>query len=588
MKDFLKYTFATVVGLVLTGIIFSVIGIVALAGLFASASSTTPVSLNDNSVAVIRLNGTLTEQPQEDPLSLFMQEEFPNLSLQQVLDGIAYAKTSPRVKGIHLDAGTLAAPPAVLQEIRDALADFKTSGKFVTAYANGYTQGTYYVCSLADRVMLNPQGSMTWDGLSAETMYYKELLEKLGIEMQIFKVGTYKSAVEPFTSTRMSDANREQTLTYLQSVWDNMVQAVAASRSLPVDTLQAYADQMQSFRPAEELVARKLIDTLIYRNDVKEYMNKTYGGASKQELEETGIGGLAQLRATELAASTHPTIAVYYAEGGIDDASSNLEEGIHAPLMCDDLRELADDPDVKAVVLRVNSPGGSAFGSEQIWHEVERLKAKKPIIVSMGGYAASGGYYISCAADSIVAEPNTLTGSIGIFGMIPNLQGAGDKLGLHFDHVSTNRHPAASLFRPLDPETRTAVQTNIERGYALFVKRCADGRGLSTDSIRSIAEGRVWTGEMAKERGLVDELGGLDTALRIAAEKAGLTDYTIARYPEPEDWLTKLLGGSWTGVMEAGCRNFLGSDYESLRFVKQLKDQAPVQARLPYVVRFSL
>ena len=317
-------------------------------------------------------------------------------------------------------------------------------------------------------------------------------------------------------------------------------------------------------------------------------MNKTYGGAPKQTLEETSIGELAQLRANEPASQTHPTIAVYYAEGGIDDASSNLEEGIHAPLMCDDLRALADDPDVKAVVLRVNSPGGSAFGSEQIWHEVEHLKAQKPVIVSMGGYAASGGYYIACAADSIVAEPGTLTGSIGIFGMIPNLQGTADKLGLHFDHVSTNRHPAASLFRPLDPETQTAIQTNIERGYALFVKRCADGRGLSTDSIRRIAEGRVWTGEMAKERGLVDELGGLDTALRLAAERAGLTDYTIARYPEPEDWLTNLLNGSWTSMTDAGIRDFLGSDYESLRFVKQLKEQAPVQARLPYVLRFSL
>lgn len=588
MKDFLKYTFATVVGLVLTGIIFAAIGIVALAGLIASASSTAPVTVKDNSVAVIRLNGTLTEQSQEDPLSLFMQEEFPNLSLQQVLDGIAYAKTSPKIKGIHLDAGTLAAPPAALQEIRDALADFKTSGKFVTAYADGYTLGTYYVCSLADRVMLNPQGSMTWDGLSAETMYYKELLEKLGVEMQIFKVGTYKSAVEPFTSTRMSDADREQNLAYLQSVWNNMVQAVSASRSLPADTLQAYADRRLSFRSAEELVARKMIDTLIYRNDVKEYMDQTYGGAPKQELEEASVGELARLRADELASRPHPTIAVYYAEGGIDDASSNLEEGIHAPLMCDDLRSLADDPDVKAVVLRVNSPGGSAFGSEQIWHEVERLKAKKPVIVSMGGYAASGGYYISCAADSIVAEPTTLTGSIGIFGMIPNLQGTADKLGLRFDHVSTNRHPAASLFRPRDPEAQTAIQANIERGYALFVKRCADGRGLSTDSVRSIAEGRVWTGEMAKARGLVDELGGLDTALRIAAEKAGLTDYAVARHPEPEDWLTKVLGGSWTGMMETGCRNLLGSDYESLRFVKQLKGQAPVQARLPYALRISL
>ena len=586
MKDFLKYTFATVVGLLVAGFLLLFLGIAALVG-FSLSLSTTPI-VGDNAVAVLRLDGSVTERGTDDALQMLLGEEYANIGLQQLLDGIAYAKTSSQVKGIHIEAGPLAATPAALQELRDALVDFKASGKFVTAYSDGYTQGTYYVCSVADCMMLNPQGSMAWEGMSAETAFYKELLEKLGIQMQIFKVGTYKSAVEPFVSTQMSEANREQTTAYLQSIWGSIVQEVSHSRDIPVDTLDAYARRGLSFRPAEELLACKMVDTLIYQNDVSAYINKVYGVVS-EELQTVSVEDLAQLKAEEdIPGSPRSSIAVYYAEGGIDDVPlSRGETAIHAPLVCDDLRALADDPDVKAVVLRVNSPGGSAFGSEQIWHEVMNLKARKPVIVSMGGYAASGGYYISCAADSIVAEPTTLTGSIGIFGMLPNMQGLADKVGLQFESVYTH-HAPPSVFRPLDAATASSVQANIERGYALFVRRCADGRGLPEDSIRSMAEGRVWTGAMAHELGLVDELGGLDTALRLAAEKAGLDDYTVVRYPEPEDLWQKLLSGQWNGVVESGVREVLGTDYESLRFVKQIREQAPVQTRLPYVLRLNL
>lgn len=584
MKDFLKYTLATVVGLLLGGFILAVLGMFTLLGVSLSLSSSPSVS--DNSVLRISLAGSMTDRP-VDKLQALLGSGYTNIGLQQVLDAVSYAKTSPRVKGIHIEAGMLSATPAALQELRDALADFKTSGKFVTAYSDGYTQGTYYVCSVADRVMLNPQGSMAWDGMSAETMFYKDLLEKLGVRMQIFKVGTYKSAVEPFMSTRMSEANREQTETYLHSLWDVMAQGVSASRGIAVDTLDAYARRGLSFRPAEELLTCRMVDTLIYQNDVDAYINKVYNTA-KEDFRTVETEALAQLKADELQGAVRPVIAVYYAEGGIDDDSSSRDEdAIHAPLVCDDLRALAEDSEVKAVVLRVNSPGGSAFGSEQIWHEVMNLKAKKPVIVSMGGYAASGGYYISCAADSIVAEPTTLTGSIGIFGMVPDAEKLAGKLGLQVDEVHTHR-ASASIFRPLTDETASGIQANIERGYALFVKRCADGRGLTEDSIRRVAEGRVWTGSMAKQLGLVDELGGLDTAIRLAAGKAGLEEYTLKCGPEPEDLWMKLLSGQWSGWVHAELRELLGTDYESLRFVKQIREQAPVQARLPYVLRLNM
>ena len=341
MKDFLKYTLATVVGLLVGGFILTILGLVTLAGL--SMSMTTVPSVNDNAVLRISLNGEMTDRATDNTLQSLLGSEYSNIGLQQVLDAVAYAKASSRVKGIHLEAGALSATPAALQELRDALSDFKTSGKFITAYADGYTQGAYYVCSVADRVMLNPQGTMAWDGMSSETMFYKELLEKLGVRMQIFKVGTYKSAVEPYMSTRMSEANREQTEAYLHSLWSVFAQGVSASRGIAVDTLDAYASRGLSFRPAEELLACKMVDTLIYQNDVDAYINKMYNTGDKDfQTVETEV--LAQLEAEDLLASTKPVIAVYYAEGGIDDASSSQDENaIHAPLVCDDLRALAED-----------------------------------------------------------------------------------------------------------------------------------------------------------------------------------------------------------------------------------------------------
>lgn len=587
MKDFLKYTLATVTGLIIAGVIFTIISISAIVGMIASLSPSTPTALQDNSILHIKLKGEMTELLQEDPLSMFLEEEFPNISLQQITSAIETAKNSPEIKGIYIEAGALAASPAALQEIRNALTDFKESGKFIAAYADNYTQGTYYLCSVADHVMLNPQGNIAWTGMNAETMFYKDLLDKLGIEMQIFKVGTYKSAVEPFTTTQMSEANREQTKAYLQSIWTQIVNGISESRNIPADSLNAYADNLLAYASPETFTDNNMVDTLIYRNDAILYVNNLYN--SKQQIfKPVTPSEIAAINSLEIPKSL-PTIAVYYAEGGIDDSESDLEFGIHAPLVCKDLRSLAEDDNVKAVVLRVNSPGGSAYGSEQIWHEIMNLKAHKPVIVSMGGYAASGGYYISCAADSIIAEPTTITGSIGIFGMIPNIQGLTNKIGIHVDGVSTNQHAGGvSLFRPLDAPNKAAMQQMIERGYALFVKRCAEGRQMSEQDIRNIAEGRVWTGEMAVKNGLVDSLGDLNTAIDIAAQKAGLDNYDISNYPIPEDLFTKILNGKFSSFAESHIRSFLGQDYESLRFFKHIQQQAPVQARVPYDIQFNL
>lgn len=587
MKDFLKYTLATVTGLIIAGIIFTIISISAIVGMIASLSTSTPSALQDNSILHIKLKGEMTELLQEDPLSMFLEEEFPNISLQQITSAIETAKNSPEIKGIYIEAGALAASPAALQEIRNALTDFKESGKFIAAYADNYTQGTYYLCSVADHVMLNPQGNIAWTGMNAETMFYKDLLDKLGIEMQIFKVGTYKSAVEPFTTTQMSEANRKQTKAYLQSIWTQIVNGISESRNIAADSLNAYADNLLAYASPETFTANNMVDTLIYRNDAILYVNNLYN--SKQQIfKPVTPSEIAAINSLEIPKSL-PTIAVYYAEGGIDDSESDLEFGIHAPLVCKDLRSLAEDDNVKAVVLRVNSPGGSAYGSEQIWHEIMNLKAHKPVIVSMGGYAASGGYYISCAADSIIAEPTTITGSIGIFGMIPNIQGLTNKIGIHVDGVSTNQHAGGvSLFRPLDAPNKAAMQQMIERGYALFVKRCAEGRQMSEQDIRNIAEGRVWTGEMAVKNGLVDSLGDLNTAIDIAAQKAGLDNYDISNYPIPEDLFTKILNGKFSSFAESHIRSFLGQDYESLRFFKRIQQQTPVQARVPYDIQFNL
>lgn len=587
MKDFLKFTLATVTGIVLSGIVLFIISMVTLFGIMSASDTETVVK--KNSVMVLDLNGVLVERTQENPMDLLSQmfgDNTPTYGLDDILSSIKKAKENENIKGIYLQATSLATSYASLQEIRDALLDFKESGKFVIAYGDSYTQGLYYLASVADKVMLNPMGMIEWKGIASAPLFYKDLLKKVGIEMQVFKVGTYKSAVEPFISTEMSAANREQVNAFISSIWGQVTEGVSASRYLPVDTLNAYADRMLMFYPAEESVKCGLADTLIYKNNVRAYLKEMVGIDEDDKLPLLGLSEMMNVKKNVPKDKSGNTVAVYYASGEITDyaGSAASDEGIVGTKVIRDLRKLKDNDDVKAVVLRVNSPGGSAFASEQIWHAVKELKEKKPVVVSMGDYAASGGYYISCIADTIVAEPTTLTGSIGIFGMVPNVKELSDKVGLTFDVVKTNKYSDfGNIMRPFNEGEKTLMQMMIAKGYDTFVTRCADGRGMTKEAIEKIAEGRVWTGEEAKKLGLVDELGGIDKALEIAVAKAGIENYTVVSYPEKQDFLSVLFETGPTNYVESQLlKSNLGEYYQQFGLLKNLKEKSMIQARIPF------
>ena len=583
MKDFLKFTLATVTGIILSSIVLFIISMVTLFGIMSASDTETIVK--KNSVMMLDLNGTLVERTQEDPLGILSQllgDGSNTYGLDDILSSIQKAKENENIKGIYLQANSLGTSYASLQEIRNALLDFKESGKFIIAYGDSYTQGLYYLSSAADKVLLNPKGMIEWRGIASAPLFYKDLLQKIGVEMQVFKVGTYKSAVEPFIATEMSPANREQVTTFITSIWGQVTEGVSTSRNISVDSLNVYADRMLMFYPAEESVKCGLADTLIYRNDVRNYLKKLVEINEDDNLPILGLGDMMNVRKNVPKDKSGNIVAVYYASGEITDypSSATSEDGI----VIRDLRKLKDNDDVKAVVLRVNSPGGSAFASEQIWHAVKELKTKKPVIVSMGDYAASGGYYISCVADTIVAEPTTLTGSIGIFGMIPNVKGLTDKIGLSYDVVKTNKYADfGNIMRPFNEDEKSLLQMMITEGYDTFVTRCAEGRHMTKEAIEKIAEGRVWTGETAKELGLVDELGGIDKALDIAVAKVGIEGYTVVSYPEKQDFLSSLLDTKPTNYVESQLlKSKLGEYYQQFGLLKNLQEQSMIQARIPF------
>ena len=587
MKDFLKFTLATVTGIILSSIVLFIISMVTLFGIMSASDTETIVK--KNSVMMLDLNGTLVERTQEDPLGILSQwfgDESNTYGLDDILSSIQKAKENENIKGIYLQASSLGASYASLQEIRNALLDFKESGKFIIAYADSYTQGLYYLSSVADKVLLNPKGMIEWRGIASTPLFYKDLLQKIGIEMQVFKVGTYKSAVEPFIATEMSPANREQVTAFITSIWGQVTEGVSASRNIPIDSLNVYADRMLMFYPSEESIQCGLADTLIYRNDVRNYLKKLVEIDEDDNLPLVGLSDMMNVKKNVPKDKSGNVVAIYYASGEITDypGSATSEDGIVGSKVIRDLRKLKDDNDVKAVVLRVNSPGGSAFASEQIWHAVKELKAKKPVIVSMGDYAASGGYYISCVADTIVAEPTTVTGSIGIFGIIPNAKGLTDKIGLSYDVVKTNKYADfGNIMRPFNEDERSLLQMMITEGYDTFVSRCAEGRQMPKEAIEKIAEGRVWTGETAKKLGLVDELGGIDKALDIAVAKAGIEGYTVVSYPAKQDFFSSLLDTKPTNYVESQLlKSKLGEFYQQFGLLKNLQEQSMIQARIPF------
>ena len=528
----------TLVGI---GIYFLLCGI--LGWMMGDAFSTPATVIEENTIYRIDMSGIVVEQAsEEDPWSGVMaevagKEVETEIGLDDLLNNIALAKNNNKILGIYLKGGSLSISPASAKALRDALVDFKQSGKFLIAYADSYSQLNYYIVSVADKVYLNTVGSLAWDGLSAQKMYFTRVLEKVGVEMQILKVGTFKSAVEPYFLTSMSPEDRKQTEQYLNGIWEELKASVSASRNISVTNLHTYADECMSLQAQHKYVEYGLVDSLVYIQDMDSILRMYTGTKDYKMLSHSRMNNVERVK---LNASDK--VAVLYADGQIYDSGSN---GIVDTEVIKTIKKIVKDDAVKALVLRVNSPGGSADASEQIWHAIKTVQVKGlPVVVSMGDYAASGGYYISCCADYIYAEPTTLTGSIGIFGTVPNISKLRENIGLDVDGVTTNKHSALTsniLQKGMNPEERALMQAMVERGYDLFTQRCADGRGVSQDSIKAIGEGRVWLGKDAVKIGLVDELGNINSAINKAVELAQLGEYELVYYPEKKDPLQEIL-----------------------------------------------
>ncbi len=596
MKEFLKYTLATIVGILLLALIVGIFSLLTLTGLASMSSVSEPIL--SNSVMVIDLDGTLDERTVDNPFAEFMGSGSESLGLNDLLTSIKSAKENDDIKGIYLKVGGFAGgTPAMLQELRDALVDFKKDGKFIVSYADNYGQGAYYLCSTADSLLINPEGMVELAGMSLSTMYYKNLMDKIGVKAQVFKVGTYKSAVEPYILDDMSEPNREQLTVLSDEIWDEMLDDISKSRKISKENLDALVDSGLIFKDANYFVKNKIVDKLVFSDEISAVITNMMKGDKNEDgnYNETKFANVANVANNTPKSMSGDVVAVYYATGEIvqDESPTSFgsEEMIVGTEVVKDLKKLADDDDVKAVVLRVNSPGGSAFASEQIWHQVMNIKAKKPIVVSMGGYAASGGYYISCAADWIVAEPTTLTGSIGIFGMFPDASELmNDKLGLKVATVKTNEFADMGGYdRPFNEKESALLQGYINRGYDLFTKRCADGRGMSQDSIKVIGEGRVWTGVHAKKLGLVDQLGSLDDAIAVAKKKAKIEECTVMNYPAQKSFFEQLMDkSSESSIAEAQMKQNLGEFYDIYRAARDLQSKDRIQAALPYKLKFNL
>lgn len=587
MKNFIQYTMATVVGIFLTMMLFSIIGIVSIAGMIATEGMSSPIK--EKSIMRMNLIGQLMERSEDNPFAAFMGNGDESLSLEDALIALRKAADNKKIEGIYMEVDGFGATPAMVQELRQALVEFKKSGKWIVAYGDGYDKMSYYLASVADSVLLNPEGAVNFNGLSSQIMFFKGMMDKLGVKMQVYKVGTYKSAVEPYIATEMSPANREQVTSFLSSIWNNVLTDVAKSRGLNADSLNALADTLTMVSEAEVSLNAGLVDKLCYMDEVKSILREKCNlDDDDDELVFASVSDVA--KSEGLDEKVDEKVAVYYAYGEIVQSSTGGAMGMNQSTqivgeeMIKDLQDLREDDDVKAVVIRVNSPGGSAYASEQIWREVCLLKEKKPVVISMGGMAASGGYYISCAADRIFAEPTTLTGSIGIFGMIPDYSELMcDKIGLKVDVVKTNEMADfGAMGRPFNEAEGAQLQKMVNKGYDTFTKRVADGRGISQDSVKVIGEGRVWTGEQGLKIGLVDELGNLDAAVAYAAKKADMKKYRAVAYPEPASPFAAFFDQQKSDYLESEIRGMLGDHYEAVSFIRNIKDMDRLQARMPF------
>lgn len=589
MKDFIKNVLATMVGMFGFFIVMGVIGMMSIIGMIASGNAAQNVE--KNSVFVLNLSGTISEQGSENPLSMFTGDNSLNSGLNDILSSIKKAKANDDIKGIYIEAGALAANYATLQEIRNALDDFRKSGKWIVAYGDFYTQGAYYVASVADKVYINPKGIVDWHGIGAQTMFYKDFMAKFGVKWEVVKVGTFKSATETFTEEKMSDANRLQTKTFIDGTWRNVCDAVSKSRGISVDSLNSYADSYLALQATETLVKAKMVDGMMYGDQVKDAVKKMMKLEKDDDIAQLTLNDMLNVKDEKVEGSE---IAVYYAEGDIvqDPKAATMfgnNNFIASRKVCKDLEDLMNDDDVKAVVVRINSGGGDAYASEQMWHQMSELRKVKPVVVSMGDYAASGAYYMSAPASWIVAQPNTLTGSIGIFAVIPDFSGlVTSKLGVRFDEVKTNRNSTFGnlMARPFNAEEKAMLQASVNRGYSLFRQRVADGRRLPVESVEKIAQGRVWLATDALNIKLVDQLGGIDDAVKKAAELAKLKDYYTSDYPAAASWMDNLLNSmSSSGTyLDEQLRQTLGDFYQPFTMLRSIDKREAIQARIPYAI----
>ncbi len=587
MKEFIKYTLATVAGIFLTLVVGFFILMIVISVIVASTEKQVVVA--DRSMLLLKLDNQIVDRAPSDPfadLNIPGWEQTRKLGLDQILSAIEKAKDDDRIKCIYLNASVFNGGMAAAEEIRNALSDFRKScGKPVYAYSDLYDQKSYYLATIADKVVLNPQGVIDFRGLGGEVTFYKKALEKLGVEMQIVRHGKFKSAVEPYMLDKMSPENREQKMVYLNSMWNHMLEGISAARKIPADSLNRLADRVMTFRKGQQALRAGMVDTLKYKDQVLDDLRKITGTSPKKGIPFVTVSDYAKVPAKKGAAKkriSHDKIAVIYASGEIGNTMG--DEGINAEKISREIRKVRQDSSYKAIVIRVDSPGGSAYDSEVIWREVKLAAEEKVVVASMSNLAASGGYYISCAADKIVAQPNTITGSVGIFGMIPNAgELLNDKLGITTDVVKTNEHADMPSFtRPMNEFERNLLQQYIEEGYALFVSRVADGRKMSRAAVDSIGQGRVWTGENALKIGLVDQWGGLSDAVKAAAEMAGIEDYRIVYLPELTDPFTELLKGGTHNVRIWFMKKELGDNWKYFEQLQRISRMKGIYARIPF------
>lgn len=589
MKDFIKSVLATMVGIFGFFIVMGVLTMMSIIGMVASSSAAQNVE--ENSVFVLNLSGAISDQGTDNPLSLFTGDDSQSTGLNNILSAIKKAKTNDDIKGIYIEAGALITNYATLQEIRNALADFRKSGKWIVAYGDYYTQGAYYVASVANKVYINPKGIVDWHGIGAQTMFYKDFMAKFGVKCEVVKVGTFKSATETFTEEKMSDANRLQTQTFIDGTWQNICTAVSKSRGISIDSLNSYADSYLALQSTEMLMKAKMVDGMMYSDKVKDAVKKMMKLEKDDDIAQLTLSDMLNVKDEKVEGDK---IAIYYASGDIvqDPKAATMfgnNDYIASRKVCKDLEDLMNDDDVKAVVVRINSGGGDAYASEQMWHQMSELRKVKPVVVSMGDYAASGAYYMSAPASWIVAQPNTLTGSIGIFAVIPDFSGlVTSKLGVRFDEVKTNRNSTFGnlMARPFNAEETAMLQASVNRGYSLFRQRVADGRHLPIESVEKIAQGRVWLATDALNIKLVDQLGGIDDAVKKAAELAKLKEYYTSDYPATASWIDNLLNSMTSSgtYLDAQLRQTLGELYQPFTVLRSIDKREAIQARIPYAI----